>query len=183
MPASRSSASSSSYAIGSLERFALVITNACRSARGKKQVLERRVRKHHAQFVISGSDSVQLHLALGASTIGRAADKSNASVSSTCESGFARHLRSRAITANGFSFLILSLAEGGIGPGISRIARQMVATDSLDRNDLAFAKKLCRASNRPGAIRIVAIPSRRKYLGPHSGQATGCAWNRRLAGS
>ena len=91
--------------------------------------------------------------------------------------------RSFAISAKGFSFLNFRLAQGRVGCGVSRVAGQMVATQSFDRDDLAFAEKLgCAARSPSRRQRESNGASARKYFGPQSGQATGCAWNRRLAG-
>ncbi len=61
-------------------------------ARGEQQMVQRRVRQHHAQIVIFRGDAGQNHFA-GASTIGRATDVIKASASGRQFDQFARRLR------------------------------------------------------------------------------------------
>ena len=114
-----------------------------------------------------------------ASTIGRAAEPSSSSSTGPSSTSSRAAARSGAISAKGLSSRCLRERRRGDGRLVVGAARQVEAADALDRHDRAADQRLRGGRHRVGRCR----PRRSRTRGPHSGQALGWAWKRRLAGS
>ena len=105
-----------------------------------------------------------------------------AGVSSTSSPSVAR---SGAISANGFSSRRLRRRSSRTTRLVVGAAGQVVAAHALDRHDHPGGERARRRRRRRPRLRppSARAESSRRSLGPQAGQAFGCAWNRRLAGS
>ena len=155
------SASSSRYAIGSLERLALVNTSSRGAPAANKQFMQRRVGQHHAQRGVVRRHLGQFRLA-GASTIGRATSSSSASCAAVkLDQRAGRRRAWRPSRRTAFPCETFASAVPPPPDRFGGIAGQVITADSLDRHDLALGKQCRRAANRLLARidRLVSITS------------------------
>ena len=97
--------------------------------------------------------------------------------------------RSRAISAKGFASRRLPLAQPRDRLGVGRVAREVIAAEALDGDNLP----VCGAARAPRRRRRASTAGRgarrgrrsamSRALGPQTGQAIASAWKRRSAGS
>ena len=111
---------------------------------GEQQVVQRRVREHHAELARAGrrgGGDARAPRSRGASTIGRAGDASSASSAGPSATSARAAATSAAISANGLSSRCLRARSRPTAVGVRRAAGEVVAADALDRDDRPGAQQ------------------------------------------
>ena len=185
----RSTASSSSWAIGSSLRLPLVITSGRPTPR-QQQVVQRACTAGAAPS--SGSPGATPSATSRAGAAGREHDRParrrrarprrrrRASHSAARAVEVGDHHRERLVVAR------LAPAQLGDRRGVGGVDREVVAADALDRDDprrRAARRPRPSSASSPLGQRRARRASRHASCGPHTGQALGWAWKRRSAGS
>ncbi len=110
----------------------------------------------------------------GASTIGRAEEVSNVSVSPrNAPPGFARSSRFFAITANGFSLRYFRFAELAHRRSVPCIAGEVISAESLYRDDIAGRQHRRGAANARFAAAGRRVADLQVIVGPATGAGDG----------
>ena len=151
-------------------------------------MVERGVGQHHAQLVRPGSDRTA---ATGAASRRRRARsvsglRSAGRASSGQAPPTARPPRSRHHQREWLVLAVFSRPQRRHRPPVGCQARQVVAPDTLDGQDPTVAEGRRSGLHRiarPGHVDRPTGGSISDTAGPHTGQALGWAWNRRLEGS
>ena len=80
---------------------------------------------------------------------------------------------------------VLARAQRGDGGLVVGAAREVVAAEALDREDLPSSRSSARRARTASRPLATSVPSRSssRACGPHAGQALGWAWKRRSSGS
>ncbi len=185
----------SSVTIGSPDRLPLVMHQRPRPGRvagqAEEQVVDRRVGQHqpevgHVRGRPSGdSRPAAIGTPAAAARTGRRASVSSArsAARQVGDRGCAvvdvgHHDRERLVAA------VLALAQGRDRGVVGGVAGQVIAAQSLDRDDRARRPAAGGpARSAPSPTRSARRGRRSVSVGPQAGQATVWAWNRRSAGS